>query len=131
ISASINLTQINSNVSSYFVNNVSIPFKSKFSWFYYKKYTIISNVVEGQKPNYLNSLTLVLHISNDRNFDWFRNSLKNWEGPISVGIYMSDNKIISLETECIICVLKNHIKDRKMFLFILFLKINLIFQMIK
>ncbi|CEF62358.1 N-acetyllactosaminide beta-1,3-N-acetylglucosaminyltransferase [Strongyloides ratti] len=113
ISALNNFTIIDSNVSSYFIKNFTKPFKSNFAWFYYKTFTVISNVIEGQKPEYLNSLTLALHVSNDRHLGGFKDRLNNWNDSISLGIYMVNDKVISSETECTICSIKKYLKDRK------------------
>uniref|UniRef100_A0A0K0F1L6 N-acetyllactosaminide beta-1,3-N-acetylglucosaminyltransferase n=1 Tax=Strongyloides venezuelensis TaxID=75913 RepID=A0A0K0F1L6_STRVS len=100
------------NTSTNYTKNFSKPLKSNFAWFHYKNFTVISHIIEGQKPDYLNSLTLVLHISNDRNFNGLEDRLKNWNGPISLGIYMVNDKAMSTETECTICTVKNYLKDR-------------------
>uniref|UniRef100_A0A0N4Z108 N-acetyllactosaminide beta-1,3-N-acetylglucosaminyltransferase n=1 Tax=Parastrongyloides trichosuri TaxID=131310 RepID=A0A0N4Z108_PARTI len=124
-SISNNSTLIDNDTFSYSREEVLPPLKSNSSWFHYKTFTVISNVIEGIKPDYFNTLTLVLHMSNDRSFHGLHDRFINWRGPISIGIYMVDNNlVISKETINTICILKKYIKNRKN------ISVHLIFQKI-
>uniref|UniRef100_A0A0N5A6K9 Sulfotransfer_1 domain-containing protein n=1 Tax=Parastrongyloides trichosuri TaxID=131310 RepID=A0A0N5A6K9_PARTI len=87
--------------------------EKEMEWIEYKNYTVLQNIITGDKPIFDKNITLILHISNDRSLEPLKNHLINWEGPISLGVYMHNEKILSTESICTICNLKNIINDNK------------------
>uniref|UniRef100_A0A0N4Z5L4 N-acetyllactosaminide beta-1,3-N-acetylglucosaminyltransferase n=1 Tax=Parastrongyloides trichosuri TaxID=131310 RepID=A0A0N4Z5L4_PARTI len=74
---------------------------------YNSEYLFIPNVIK-RKTNYeKDRITLILHCSQDYFSSNFSKHLNNWDGPISLGIFIHSDKVHSLETICTYCSLKN------------------------
>uniref|UniRef100_A0A0N4ZBP4 N-acetyllactosaminide beta-1,3-N-acetylglucosaminyltransferase n=1 Tax=Parastrongyloides trichosuri TaxID=131310 RepID=A0A0N4ZBP4_PARTI len=72
----------------------------------YKDFSIIPNIIKGLNYSYENNIVLILHISSDQPLQKIKNHLYNWEGFISLSVYITTNTIFSYEFICTFCKLK-------------------------
>uniref|UniRef100_A0A0K0EZ02 N-acetyllactosaminide beta-1,3-N-acetylglucosaminyltransferase n=1 Tax=Strongyloides venezuelensis TaxID=75913 RepID=A0A0K0EZ02_STRVS len=86
--------------SHIFINNFSLTFTK------YKNYKIIPNIIKSTNYSYDNSIILILHISSDQILEKLKNHLLNWEGYISLAVYLDSYTFFSFETICTYCRLK-------------------------
>uniref|UniRef100_A0A0K0E3L6 N-acetyllactosaminide beta-1,3-N-acetylglucosaminyltransferase n=1 Tax=Strongyloides stercoralis TaxID=6248 RepID=A0A0K0E3L6_STRER len=88
--------------------NHTIPFypKDLQVTIYNSEYLFIPNIIKP-KTNFKNErISLILHCSHDYFSSNFSKHLENWDGPISLGIFLHTNKVHSFETLCTYCSLK-------------------------
>uniref|UniRef100_A0A0N5BIS1 N-acetyllactosaminide beta-1,3-N-acetylglucosaminyltransferase n=1 Tax=Strongyloides papillosus TaxID=174720 RepID=A0A0N5BIS1_STREA len=69
----------------------------------YKEYIVLPHIVKSQNYNTSDVIVLILHISHDQNLTKIRNHIKNWEGFISLTIYININKPNLDELTCTYC----------------------------
>ncbi|CEF69375.1 N-acetyllactosaminide beta-1,3-N-acetylglucosaminyltransferase [Strongyloides ratti] len=90
---------VTSSQSSYspswknYYNNflLELPGNNNFRcYLYHNEYITCPNVIKQSHYKY-ERISLILHISSDRNFHEVENHLKNYDGPISLGIYMKSS----------------------------------------
>ncbi|CEF68027.1 N-acetyllactosaminide beta-1,3-N-acetylglucosaminyltransferase [Strongyloides ratti] len=86
---------------------------TKFSIYRYNSnYLFIPNIIKQNTKFEKNRITLILHCSSDYLKESFAGHIKNWPGPISLGIYLRSPIINSVESLCAYCTLKNfHISN--------------------
>ncbi|CEF68376.1 N-acetyllactosaminide beta-1,3-N-acetylglucosaminyltransferase [Strongyloides ratti] len=74
---------------------------------HYGSYIFIKNVVKGQYKFNKDRITLIINAnSNDINKNLSK-QIDNWEGPISIGIFIDVDDIFNLKTLCTYCTLKS------------------------
>ncbi|CEF68806.1 N-acetyllactosaminide beta-1,3-N-acetylglucosaminyltransferase [Strongyloides ratti] len=104
------------------IANHSVPFYPKDSRvvIYNSEYLFIPNIIKPKTDFKKERITLVLHCSHDYFSTNFSKQLENWDGPISLGIFLHTNKIHSFETLCTYCNLKKipNIEDKSQIHFI-------------
>uniref|UniRef100_A0A0K0FYH0 N-acetyllactosaminide beta-1,3-N-acetylglucosaminyltransferase n=1 Tax=Strongyloides venezuelensis TaxID=75913 RepID=A0A0K0FYH0_STRVS len=87
---------------------------------YNSEYLFIPNVIKPKNDFQKERITLILHCSHDYFSSNFSKHLQNWDGPISLGIFLHTNKVHSPETLCTYCTLKriSNIEDKSQIHFI-------------
>uniref|UniRef100_A0A0N4ZVM7 N-acetyllactosaminide beta-1,3-N-acetylglucosaminyltransferase n=1 Tax=Parastrongyloides trichosuri TaxID=131310 RepID=A0A0N4ZVM7_PARTI len=73
---------------------------------YNSNYLFLPNIVKHNATYTKNRITLILHCSSNYLTESFAEHIKNWPGPISLGIYLRSPIITSAESLCTYCILK-------------------------
>ncbi|CEF59671.1 N-acetyllactosaminide beta-1,3-N-acetylglucosaminyltransferase [Strongyloides ratti] len=80
--------------------------KSLLTFTNYKNFQILPNIIKSNNYSYDNNIILILHISSDQKFDKLKNHLQNWEGYISLAVYLTSSFTYTFETICTYCKIK-------------------------
>uniref|UniRef100_A0A0N4Z129 Serine/threonine-protein phosphatase n=1 Tax=Parastrongyloides trichosuri TaxID=131310 RepID=A0A0N4Z129_PARTI len=80
----------------------------RIHYIYHKRYTVFPNVIKTDENVDSNRITLILHISNDRNLSMIQEHSKNWKGSISLGVFMHNKILRDARTLCTLCHLKKY-----------------------
>uniref|UniRef100_A0A0K0EIU6 N-acetyllactosaminide beta-1,3-N-acetylglucosaminyltransferase n=1 Tax=Strongyloides stercoralis TaxID=6248 RepID=A0A0K0EIU6_STRER len=79
----------------------------------YKEYLILPYAIKNINYNYSDNIVLILHVSNDQNLTKIENHLKNWDGFISLSIFINITSNNFEELTCTYCKLISIIKKSK------------------
>uniref|UniRef100_A0AC35UCK1 Glycosyltransferase family 92 protein n=1 Tax=Rhabditophanes sp. KR3021 TaxID=114890 RepID=A0AC35UCK1_9BILA len=74
---------------------------------YNSKYVFVPNVIKAKTHMGASRISLVLHASDNYVNGDFVKHVNNWDGPISVGVYINSPTINSIESICAYCKLIN------------------------
>uniref|UniRef100_A0A0K0EGY8 N-acetyllactosaminide beta-1,3-N-acetylglucosaminyltransferase n=1 Tax=Strongyloides stercoralis TaxID=6248 RepID=A0A0K0EGY8_STRER len=80
--------------------------ESILTFIIYKNYQIIPNIIQSSNYSYNDNIILILHISSDQKFDKLKNHLQNWDGYISLAVYLTSSFSFTFETICTYCKIK-------------------------
>uniref|UniRef100_A0A0N4Z7M7 N-acetyllactosaminide beta-1,3-N-acetylglucosaminyltransferase n=1 Tax=Parastrongyloides trichosuri TaxID=131310 RepID=A0A0N4Z7M7_PARTI len=95
------------------LNATLSDYDNNFTFTQYKEYTIFPSIIKGQNYKSSETIVLILHISIDQNLEKIRNHLINWEGFISLSVYINPEKHNFKLISCAYCKLKNIINGFK------------------